>query len=298
MPKKLKILFICQKEYFRQTIYDAIEPGHHEAFYVTSGDPTTISDALEYALRSKNFTHICSIRPEWLSWHPELVGKIRRASIKIIGFSSEPIRHNCQRDEDVHEDQYIRFENLKIAKSVSLDALIHFDASSSDCVLREFGDIAFFMPLPVSSKIFYKHIDVKRKKFDSVFFGRSTEHREAYLSVPKSIHNHLHIAHGLVDEDAAYFTNISNLAINLHNFTYSNFETRVIWSLMCGVPVLTEPLTRTELDGVSGLYIFSNLDEFKNKLSEKLQPPVSGEIAEIWSKYYSIDNLIKFIGHV
>jgi len=298
MPKKLKILFICQKEYFRQTIYDAIEPGHHEAFYVTSGDPTTISEALEYALRSKTFTHICSIRPEWLSWHPELVERIKRQSIKLIGFSSEPIKHNCQMSEDVHEDQKIRFENLKMAKSVPLDALIHFDASSSDCVVHEFGDIAFFMPLPVSSKIFYKREDIKSKKFDSVFFGRSTEHREAYLNIPKSIHNHLHIAHGLVDEDAAYFTNISNLAINLHNFTYSNFETRVIWSLMCGVPVLTERLTRAELDGVSGLYFFSNIDEFKDKLNKELEPPNHGEIDDVWSKYYSIDNLIKFISDV
>lgn len=63
---EMKILFICQKEYFRQTVFDAVCDGHHEVFWITSGDPTTIGKALDYAIASTSITHVIFFRPEWL----------------------------------------------------------------------------------------------------------------------------------------------------------------------------------------------------------------------------------------
>lgn len=286
-----KILFICQKEYFRQTVFDAIFNGKHEAFWVSSGDLKTIEKGLNYALTGASFTHIVIFRPEWLNGYISLIEKIRKKGIKVIGYSTEPIPLDVQPKVDLHEDQLIRLNNLKAINNLSLDEYIHFDSSSSVVLEREIIHKARFMPLPVS-RILFTRIKGECKEFDSIFLGRSTEYREGYLTLPKSVHNHLHVAHGLVDENACLFTNRSRVAYNIHNHNYRNFETRPIINLLCGVSTVSDVLTRRDLVGIEGYYEFNSFEDFKDLFYSKLVSPREDEVQFLHKKYFDIENLV------
>jgi hypothetical protein len=286
-----KILFICQKEYFRQAIYDAITYGIHEAFWVTSGDLKTVENALNYALSDTSFTHVVAFRPEWLGGYVALVEKLRFTGIKVIGYSTEPIPLDVQSEGDVHDDQKTRLNNLKAINNIHLDEYVHFDASSSAVLQREIIHKARFIPLPVSRHLF-KIIKDERKEFDSIFLGRSTDYREGFLTLPKSVHNHLHVAHGLVDEGACLFTNRSRVAYNIHNHNYKNFETRPIINLLCGVTTVSEVLTRTDLVGIEGYYEFNSFDDFKNLFYSDLVSPDEEEVHYLHRNNFDIENFI------
>lgn len=293
----MKILFICQKEYFRQTIYDATFSGEHEVYYISSGDPSTIEGALDYCLSAHQITHICMFRPEWLCNFLEKIFRIKSKGIKLIGYSTEPLKHNFQLDSEVHSDQNIRFNNLLHVKNVDLDAFIHFDESSSEIVRKKIEKNAIFLPLPVSKKIFYPQATAK--EFDSIFLGRSTEYRESFLNLPKSISNHLHVAHGMIDEKAALYTNKAEISYNIHNHSYLNFETRPVINLMCGVTTVSEVLTRDDLSQLRGFYTFSNFSEFENIFYNKsLEKPDPFEVEDVWRKLFDIKRLLKVISEI
>ncbi len=287
----MKILFVCQKEYFRQTIFDAIYNDVHEAFWVTSGDLKTIERALMYAEASGSFTHIVIFRPEWLIEYVSLVEKLRSRGVKIIGYSTEPIPLDVQIENEIHEDQKVRLNNLKAINNIPLDEYVHFDASSAAVLQREIIHKPHFIPLPVSRKLF-SILKNECKEFDSIFLGRSTEYREGYLVLPKSVHNHLHVAHGLVDEHACLFTNRSKVAYNIHNHNYLNFETRPIINLLCGVTTVSEVLTRQDLVGIEGYYEFNSFEDFRNIFYSDLASPNEDEVLCLHRKYFDIGNFI------
>ncbi len=287
----MKVLFICQKEYFRQTVFDAVCDGHHEVFWITSGDPTTIGKALNYAIASTSITHVIFFRPEWLVNWISKIEYIKKNGIKIIGFSTEPIPLNHQNDP--HKDQELRLSNLSVVNSVPLDMFIHFDNSSENIIKEKIVHKAYFLPIPVSNRLFNRQ--TCRKEFDSIFLGRSTEHREDILVLPKSTHNHLHVAHGLVDEYACLFTNKAKVAYNIHNHNYLNFETRPVINLLCGVTTVSERLTRNDLDSIDGFYSFDSKDDFTKLFYSDLIIPNEDQVLELWEKLYSIDRLLELI---
>ena len=89
----------------------------------------------------------------------------------------------------------------------------------------------------------------------------------------------VHIAHGLVDEDAAELMCQSRIVINLHNLPYLNFETRVIHGLLCNRFMLTEKLTLPIVKD-SNLMYFQNkweLYELCQKLISEDQKPFQND---------------------
>ena len=75
-----------------------------------------------------------------------------------------------------------------------------------------------------------------------VFIGRSTPHRESFLSGAKHRYDISHIAHGANPDHLEVITDTYDVGINLHNDTYPNFENRVCFHLAAGHLVLSEPL--------------------------------------------------------
>jgi hypothetical protein len=78
-----------------------------------------------------------------------------------------------------------------------------------------------------------------------LFIGRSTEHREAFLTRAKHEFDVFHAAHGVSDERLREFLSAADIGINVHNERYPTFENRCAIFLAAGLLLVSEPLSPT-----------------------------------------------------
>jgi len=292
---KTSILF--QPEYFRQSIYDLYNQTHIKFRHISSGDHNTIKIALEESIKEK-VELLIIFRPEWLINHSDLVLKLKNQNCKIVGISTEPVPRDSQSLSDCHPDQLTRLNNLLAVNLLPFDLIVHYDESSKNFLHSKVNHQTIFLPLPLSSKLFNteSNNDSNSIEFDSIFLGRSTDYREKFLVLAKSFHRHLHVAHGLTDELSSEFIKKSKVSINIHNLPYSGYEVRVMQSLMCGVPVISERLTRDDINLSRGLYYFNDVSEFLELIkSNTAKAPIRNEINELWVKDYNASNWLSKI---
>jgi O-antigen biosynthesis protein len=237
------IVFVGQPEYFRAAYFDGVNHGPHFEFPISSADPAARLRGLVDFVSERGIRSCIVFRPEWLATVPGLVERLQAAGVRVIGYSTEPIpTTGCGK---YHPDLARRLESLRRALPLPLDLLVHYDPVSEG-LLRQLGfDRLICHPLPVSQSLFYPE-DVP-PEFDACFLGRSTPHREHLLGLLKCQTGIVHVAHGLIDEQARALMNRSRVVLNIHCEPYPNFETRVVQALRCGRPLVSEPLTGAAL---------------------------------------------------
>ncbi len=297
-PKRLeagrdKILFVGQEEYFRSSWQDAMSLGHL-SYSVCSPEKGEFSRLLEY-VKEHQIGACIIFRPEWLAQYPEIFSEIQALGIKMIGFSTEPVPRKSFLKFH-HPDLLRRFNSLRQAFNVPYDRIIHFDINSKEFLESNFGKGKIdFMPLPVSTKLFHPdsgaHIT-----YDACFLGRSTSHREKFLSPLKEKLNFVHVAHGIRDEAAQELMCKSKCVLNLHNENYPNFENRVIQALMCGKRVISEPLSNIGVDFGEDIVEIRTPEELFSAVQKSLGEHVvnSTEVAAV----FSVQHLIDYVGRI
>lgn len=244
LPEPLgPVAFVGQPEYFRAAYFDGVKSGEHFEFPMTSADPADRLRGLADFVRANGIRSCIVFRPEWLSSVPGLMERLQSDGVRVIGYSTEPIPTAAA--GKWHPDQTRRLASLRRALPLPLDLLVHYD-QGSEGFLRQLGfERVMCHPLPVSSELFFPE-DVPFE-FDACFLGRSTPHRERLLGLLKCRTSIVHVAHGLVDEQARGLMNRSRVVLNIHCEPYPNFETRVVQALRCERPVVSEPLSGTSL---------------------------------------------------
>lgn len=284
----MKIVFICQPEYFRQCLFDAIAVGQADSIWVQSSHSDTVLKALEALLQIPPCIAVM-FRPEWLSWFPEAYDKAKTHGVKFVGYSSEPLPQDDV--DNPHPDQLVRFDSLFAAADIGLEGLIHYDEVSASLIRNSFSCPVDFSPLPIS-KMLFKDTPPQPKDFDAIFLGRSTAHREELLDGLKCHTNVLHVAHGLLDEEASKFYRRSKFSINIHVESYTNTEVRVFQSLLSGTPVITEPLTYKYLEMIDGVVRGTSRDEILEIVTTETVPVDMAQVHECWSQHFDVNILI------
>ncbi|MBS1959518.1 MAG: hypothetical protein JST80_08620 [Bdellovibrionales bacterium] len=289
--------FVAQPEYFRQSYYDATNSGKHFEYSITSGDLSALKKLPDFL--KANGSKVCVIiRPEWMAGFPDVVSQIKKMGVKLVGYATEPVP--LDNGGVAHPDQMARLENLKRACGIPWDLVVFYDASSKKTVSKlGFENLKFHL-LPMSFEMFKPAEQGEAKKeFDTVFIGRPTDHRERFLLPLKASRKVVHVAHGLYDEWARVLMIRAHSVINIHNLEYSNFEARVVQSLLCGMPTLSEPLSQDKLNQHELFHVFKTpeelfalVDDMKHKSIQRGDVQQHREVL----KEFHINSLFKLIG--
>ncbi|MFZ0435731.1 MAG: glycosyltransferase [Chthoniobacterales bacterium] len=284
------IAFVGQPEYFRAAYFDGVKSGEHFEFPMTSADPAERLRGLADFVRANGIRSCIVFRPEWLSSVPGLVERLQSDDVRVIGYSTEPIPTAAA--AKWHPDQTSRLDSLRRALPLPLDLLVHYDMDS-EAFLRRLGFSRLMChPLPVSNSLFYP--ENVPFEFDACFLGRSTPHRERLLGLLKCRSSIVHVAHGLVDEQARALMNRSRVVLNIHCEPYPNFETRVVQALRCGRPVVSEPLSGTYLTPGVDYQAASTPEDFLAAVQRIIASGPSDSVASRRAdlKHFSLDTLL------
>ncbi len=285
-----RIAFVGQPEYFRAVYFDGVRDDGHLEFPVSSADPAEQLQKLAEFVRTNGIRTCIVFRPEWLSSVPGLVEELQSEGVRVIGYSTEPIPVDAS--GKWHPDQAVRLDSLLRALPLPLDLLIHYDPDSHKFLSSRGFRRLICHPLPVSSALFYPE-DVPLE-FEACFLGRSTPHRERLLGLLKCRTAIVHVAHGLVDEQARDLMNRSRVVLNLHCESYRNFETRVIQALRCGRPVVSEPLSGTLLKPGVDYQVACTPEDFLAAVQGITGSPASNRKprSRVNLKNFSLDSLL------
>ena len=229
-----RLVFVGQSTFFEAcSLADELAPEFATAFveYRAGADP----QAMLTAVGSLHPHAVVVFRPELVP--PSL---FEHLDALTIGFLTEPIPRVRR---GTHRDLERRLEDLRAIDPSNFDRLVSFDPLIAETA-AEVAPVWRSLPLPVSDRYLAAPRPL-RPQLPPLFVGRSTPHREAYLTPLKHRYDLLHIAHGA---DAAMLERLlaeHDVGVNLHNEPYSSFENRVCLHLAAGHLVLTEPLTPT-----------------------------------------------------
>jgi len=123
-----------------------------------------------------------------------------------------------------------------------LDYLFHYDQASLSFLelmgLRVSGSLV----LPVATGV-WRPPEQTAYIRDLTFIGRSTEHRERHFGPLKRDCNFLHIAHGVVGQEALAYYQSAPIGLNIHAGPELSWEPRVQQLMACGLLVVSEPIS-------------------------------------------------------
>lgn len=250
-------VFAGQPEYYRSAYFDGVRDGRHFEFPIDSASPGSRLQGLCDFVQEKGAKTCIVFRPEWLAECEGLTEELRIRGIRVIGISTEPVPTGKTK---AHPDQLLRFEYLRRAQALPLDLLVHYDPASGDFLRKNGFRRVVCHPLPVSRSLFYP--EQCPVEFDACFLGRSTPHREELLSALKREAKIVHIAHGLVDEQARSLMNRSRVVLNIHCESYDNFESRAVQALRCCRPLVSDRLNGTWLRPDRDYHLAQTAEEF------------------------------------
>jgi hypothetical protein len=233
MSRCLRIVFVGQITYFQVCALDCEVGGLAPAFvdFRAGADPARLAAALQEA---KPDVVIC--------FRPELIpaGLFGDLAATTIGFVTEPLPRP---GEPSHPDLDRRLEEFSEVDSSNFDRIVSFDPLIASS-LETFVPVWRSLPLPLADRFFSPVADVGGPG-RAIFVGRSTPHREEFLTPCKHEFDVLHIAHGASDERLSQLLSEHAVAINLHNEPYPTFENRVALHLAAGQLVVSELLSPT-----------------------------------------------------
>jgi len=241
------VLFVGQPRYFRSAYEDAVRGGWGHVLEVRWGEDDSLAGLPERVAATGART--CVVFEPWmLAARPEHAEPLRRAGVRLVAYSTEPLPHGL--GADAHPDALRRLEDLRRARALPFDLWIHHDPSSERRLRAEgFAPLAF-QPLPVSEHLFFP--EAIERDVDVCFLGWASPHRATFLAPLEAKFHVVHVAHGFFDEDARRLMNRSKVVVNLHAHAFANFENRCVQALFCGRPLVSEE--------VSGGYLTPGVD--------------------------------------
>jgi hypothetical protein len=176
-------------------------------------------------------------------FRPEIVPRGAFADLRAatLGFLTEPLPRS--QGSRAHADLRRRRHDLRQMDPGNFDRIVSFDpliVATAD----EFMPVWRSLPLPVADRL-YAQVRRIEGRPRMLFVGRSTAHREAFLTKTKHEFDVLHIAFGVAAEELEEAMARHDVAINLHNEPYPSFENRVCLHLAAGHLMISEPLSPT-----------------------------------------------------
>jgi hypothetical protein len=227
----LRLAFVGQREYFAGAALEQPQPGIDPSFVDYRGGED-FGEAL---------SRLLALRPHCVVvFRPELVpdGALAELDAVTVGFMTEPLP---RAEGPQHPDLLGRAEVLRGLEAAAFDRIVSFDPLIAGAI-EAVAPVWRSLPLPVADR-FFGEVSERGGRPRSVFIGRSTPHREAFLTPVKHKLDTFHLAHGASGERLAELLAEFEIAINLHNEPYPTFENRVPLHLAAGALCISEPLS-------------------------------------------------------
>jgi hypothetical protein len=228
----LTLAFVGQETYFSACALNAATRDVVPVFvdYRAGADPTPMVKALE------------TVAPDVVVvFRPEIIppGCFAELSAITVGYLTEPL----PRDADAHPDLQRRLEYLRELDPSNFDRIISFDPLIVGAV-EEIVPVWRSLPLPVADELFAP-VGPSAQPPKALFVGRSTVHRELFLTPVKHEFDVVHLAHGASGDLLRRFLAETDIGINLHNENYPTFENRCAITLAAGQLLISEALSPT-----------------------------------------------------
>jgi hypothetical protein len=229
----IRLAFVGQSEYFAACALEGPVPGIEPRFFPYRegedfGEPL-------HGLVAWGAECVVVFRPELVP-----AGALGGLDAVTVGFVTEPVPRGAGDD---HPDLLRRLETLARLDPSGFDRIVSYDPLIVDAVER-FASVWRSLPLPVAD-CFFGPVAGGDGRPISLFVGRSTEHRERFLTPIKHEFDTLHVAHGASGRRLEGLLREATIGINLHNESYPTFESRVGLYLAAGLLCVSEPLSPT-----------------------------------------------------
>jgi hypothetical protein len=229
----VRLAFVGQETYFRSCALGAS----------CNGIAPTFVDFRAGAAIGPVLAQLEQARPAVvIVFRPEIIpaGAFADLDAITVGYLTEPL----PRDEgDVHEDLVRRLGYLTMIDPANFDRIVSFDPLMVEAIER-LVPVWRSLPLPVADEL-YAPVPAGPLRSRAMFVGRSTEHRELFLTSVKHHFDVVHVAHGAGDELLRTLLRDSDVGINVHNEPYPSFENRCATVLAAGNLLISEPLSPT-----------------------------------------------------
>jgi hypothetical protein len=231
--RPLRVAFVGQDTYFRACALGLPAGGVEPAFvnFRAGGNAAQMRSEVD------------SLDPHVVfCFRPEIVpaGCFADLPSLTVGYVTEPLPRG---PEDAHPDAVRRLGDLSALDPGNFDRIISFDPLIVDTI-AEVADVWRSIPLPVADE-HYAPLRPPAWPPRALFVGRSTEHRELFLTPAKHEFDVLHLAHGASGDDLQKLFDQTDICINLHNHDYPSFENRCSIALAAGKLLVTERLSPT-----------------------------------------------------
>jgi len=230
---KARVAFICQPEYF-QWLY---ESDLDDDFQVRSFRMLYDMQLDDYAdLVAYNADVNIFFRGEFI---PD--GLLSRLRGKSINLSSEPFPNYHKGRLNYTLDSLNRLRSFLGCFSKGFTYIFHYDATSLPVLERLGVHLSGTFYFPIATRVYRP--EPAAKKFDLLFTGRSTDHRERLFGRLKHHFNFLHIVHGIFGRDLIPYIHQSRILLNAHVEPEISIEPRVPLYMSCGAFVISEELS-------------------------------------------------------
>jgi Glycosyl transferases group 1 len=240
MQHNLKIAFIGQPEY-NAPLYETDLDDLYEirrfpiVFNSMQGDLATVP----------NPGNLTDFAPDIaVFFRPDYINEdlLRRISGLKIGISTEPYPKYISGVFHYTSDSIKRLKLLTRVAVHQFDYLFHYDQASLGFLeLMGLRMSDHFVP-PVATGV-WRPAEQTSHTRDLTFIGRSTEHRERHFGALKRDCNFLHIAHGIVGQEALGYYHSAPIGLNVHAEPELSWEPRVQQLMACGLIVVSEPIS-------------------------------------------------------
>jgi hypothetical protein len=167
-------------------------------------------------------------------------GVLADVPFPVLGFLTEPVPRTLAGEP--HPDLVKRGRDLERLDPANIDRLVSFDPLIAPAAERIFP-VWRSLPIPVADRLFMDPGPLRGPELRLVFVGRSTPHREAFLTRVKDFYDVLHVAFGATVGELEDLFRDHDVTINLHNEPYPSFENRVCLHLAAGHLVISEFLS-------------------------------------------------------
>lgn len=236
-----KVAFVGQPEYFQACYENDLDD-----LYQVGSFPLRFNPALDMEADVSTMSDLVAFNPDITVFfrgeyiHSSLISGL--SGIKI-GYSTEPFPKLINKRFHYTRDSINRFKFFLRFSERKFDFTFHYDEASRSFIELMGIRLSGYQPLPVATQTWRPPSSPVPKKWDIVFLGRSTPHREQFFGPLKRDLQFLHIAHGINGKDAMAYYNAGRIALNIHAEPELSWESRVQVLMACGTLVVSEPLS-------------------------------------------------------
>lgn len=231
--KKARVAFICQPEYFQWLYEDDLDSLYQVRSF-----------RMLYDMSKEDYRDLLLFDADVnIFFRGEFVpdGVVPELRGQTICLSSEPFPTYHKGRLSYTLDSLGRLRSFLEALNKGFDYIFHYDPASS-AVLEKIGvHLSGFFYFPVATGTYRPA--VTEKKYDFLFTGRSTPHREHLFGRLKHHFNVLHIVHGVFGRDLLPYIHQARILLNAHAEPEVSWEPRVQLYMAAGGFVMSEEIS-------------------------------------------------------